>query len=194
MSELKAEARATKSAKQPGGTAPKRARQQPANVTEIRLPRDRRDQILKIASRRFAEFGYEATTIRQIADDANILSGSIYHHFDTKDDILDEIIRTPSFLMGSRSCGVATCGADPETKLVALILLQLEGLTTNSEAYGVLWNERRFLRKHAHFDYVLKNKADIHNSWTDVLRDGVELGYFRPKIDPFLTISTTIRI
>src|SRR5579864_8918239 len=53
----------------------------------------RRLAILEAARRRFAEFGFEATTVRQIADDVNILSGSLYHHFATKDDMLHEIVR-----------------------------------------------------------------------------------------------------
>src|SRR4051794_25648704 len=54
---------------------------------------DRRSRIIAIATRKFAEFGFEATTVRQIADDVNILSGSLYHHFATKDDILHEVVR-----------------------------------------------------------------------------------------------------
>ena len=77
----------------------RRAKRDPARATKTATRTragsggDRRQAILGIATRYFATHGFEATTVRQIADDANILSGSLYHHFETKDDILDEIIR-----------------------------------------------------------------------------------------------------
>ena len=55
--------------------------------TKVQVPAmaDRRERILAAAAMRFAEFGFGATTVRQIADDVDILSGSLYHHFATKE-------------------------------------------------------------------------------------------------------------
>lgn len=40
----------------------------------------------------FRRQGYSATTLRQIADIAQIKAGSIYYYFDSKDAILDEVL------------------------------------------------------------------------------------------------------
>ena len=48
----------------------------------------RRDQILDAARACFAEHGYAATTIEQIAARSGASNGSIYHHFGAKDGIL----------------------------------------------------------------------------------------------------------
>ena len=48
----------------------------------------RRDQILEAARACFAEHGYAATTIEQIAARSGASNGSIYHHFGAKDGIL----------------------------------------------------------------------------------------------------------
>jgi AcrR family transcriptional regulator len=48
----------------------------------------RRDQILEAARACFAEHGYAATTIEQIAVRSGASNGSIYHHFGAKDGIL----------------------------------------------------------------------------------------------------------
>ncbi len=50
----------------------------------VRAGSERRDEILAIAAQLFAERGFAATTVREIADAAGILSGSLYHHFDSK--------------------------------------------------------------------------------------------------------------
>ena len=44
----------------------------------------RREEILQVAALLFAAKGYEETTIREIGDAAGILSGSLYHLFQTK--------------------------------------------------------------------------------------------------------------
>ena len=49
---------------------------------------------MQLAGELFAEKGYRATTVREIADAAGILSGSLYHHFDSKESIGDEILST----------------------------------------------------------------------------------------------------
>ena len=54
---------------------------------------DRRGELLAIAAQLFAERGLRETTVRDIADAAGILSGSLYHHFDSKESMVDEILR-----------------------------------------------------------------------------------------------------
>ncbi len=54
------------------------------------LASQRRGALVKLAAGLFAKKGYQATTVREIADEAGILSGSFYHHFDSKESIVDE--------------------------------------------------------------------------------------------------------
>src|SRR5450432_1576035 len=105
---------------------------------------ERRARILEVAMRRFAEFGYEATTIRQLADDVDILSGSLYHHFVTKDEMLHEIVRDAVKQMRDNTIRIAQSPANAEHKLVALILLDLGELTRNQKVHAILTNDRRF--------------------------------------------------
>src|ERR1700754_4336502 len=53
---------------------------------------ERRDHLVKLAAELFARKGFQATTVRAIADEAGILSGSLYHHFDSKESIVDDIL------------------------------------------------------------------------------------------------------
>src|ERR1700754_4423032 len=53
---------------------------------------ERRDHLVKLAAELFARKGFQATTVREIADEAGILSGSLYHHFDSKETIVDEVL------------------------------------------------------------------------------------------------------
>ena len=58
-----------------------------------RVKEDRRGEIAKCAGALFAEQGVRATTVRDIAEGVGMLSGSLYHHFKTKNDIVHELMR-----------------------------------------------------------------------------------------------------
>src|SRR5688572_27908008 len=51
-----------------------------------------RDLILHAAAQLFRRQGFSATTLRQIAGRAKIKAGSIYYHFDSKEEILEEVL------------------------------------------------------------------------------------------------------
>ncbi len=50
----------------------------------------RRDEVLEAAAALFASRGYAATSIRDIAQQVGMLSGSLYYHFSSKEEILLE--------------------------------------------------------------------------------------------------------
>lgn len=51
-----------------------------------------RNEILRAAACLFRDRGYHATTVRDIAAIAKMKAGSIYYHFDSKDEILAEVL------------------------------------------------------------------------------------------------------
>ena len=51
-----------------------------------------RDRIIETADRLFYQQGFEATSFANIASAVGISRGNFYHHFKTKDDILDAVI------------------------------------------------------------------------------------------------------
>lgn len=50
-----------------------------------------RDNILNVSRRLFIQQGYSATTIRQILTESGITTGTLYHFFKDKDDILMQL-------------------------------------------------------------------------------------------------------
>ncbi|MBB4825432.1 AcrR family transcriptional regulator [Sporosarcina luteola] len=52
----------------------------------------KREEILQIALQLFLEKGYENTTINNIIQAANVSKGGMYHHFKSKEEILDVVI------------------------------------------------------------------------------------------------------
>jgi len=165
-----------------------------AAVAASATVRDRRGEILQIAARRFAEYGYESTTIRELADDAKILSGSIYHHFATKDEILHEIVREPVLQLRDETIRISRAPVDAEHRLIAVILLHLGELTRDQDVHAILYNERQFFRGNPDFEYVAQARGEMYLGWRAIFEDGVRAGLFRADVDPFLSVSTIIRM
>lgn len=64
-----------------------RGKRRPGTNHETIDPVDRRQRIIIEAANLFASKGFEATSIRDIASASGILSGSLYHHFASKEEI-----------------------------------------------------------------------------------------------------------
>lgn len=62
----------------------------PDSGIAVRAPRqdNRRQQLLDVAARLFRERGYHVTSMRDIAHEVGMLSGSIYYHFPSKEELL----------------------------------------------------------------------------------------------------------
>ena len=58
----------------------------------IASERARRDEILDTAAVIFAESGFSATSLKDVADACGILPGSLYHHFASKEAIVVELV------------------------------------------------------------------------------------------------------
>jgi TetR/AcrR family transcriptional regulator, cholesterol catabolism regulator len=71
----------------------RRAKSRPSKRAAAKPKSERsRDLILQSAAQLFRHQGFSATTLRQIAARAKIKAGSIYYHFDSKEEILDEVL------------------------------------------------------------------------------------------------------
>src|SRR5258708_36883509 len=54
---------------------------------------ERAADFIDIAAQHMAERGYDRTTVRDIAADMGLTSGSIFYHFRNKEELLEAIIR-----------------------------------------------------------------------------------------------------
>ena len=107
----------------------------------------RREQLLAIAARLFAEKGFKNTTVRDIADAAGILSGSLYHHFDSKESMVDEILSTFQDGLFAQYDEILASDEDARTKLERAVRVSFEAIEQHG-ARGRDLPERGGLPRH----------------------------------------------
>jgi AcrR family transcriptional regulator len=147
----------------------------------------RRADMVRLAGELFAEKGYRATTVREIADAAGILSGSLYHHFDSKESIGDEILS--GFLdevLADYRAAVAT-GEGPREVLEQIVRTSSHTLVRHRAALAMLQNDWNYFSTQPRFAYLRKDLREIERIWTGQLQRGKDLGMFRADLDVKLT-------
>ncbi|MGJ3508792.1 TetR/AcrR family transcriptional regulator [Enemella sp. A6] len=142
----------------------------------------RRGEILAAAGMLFAEKGVVATTVREIADEVGILSGSLYHHFASKDEILDAIIMAYLDDIAAKYSRVAGEAGNAEEQLRSLIRATLESAFGHPAASEIYQNNNRYLRSSAQWPEMNRIAGQIRQTWLDTLTRGREEGVFRNDI------------
>lgn len=144
---------------------------------------DRRKQILAIAAKLFATRGYSSTTVRDIADEAGILSGSLYHHFASKEAIAQEILLSFLDSLVTQYDAILAANKSPEESFEDLVRASFQAIEEQSDSVALYQNEALFLQTQPGFDFLREQSARIEASWLGQLRRGQETGVFRESID-----------
>lgn len=147
----------------------------------------RREELLSIAAGLFAERGLRATTVRDIADAAGILSGSLYHHFSSKEAIVDEILRGFLDALFGEYRRIVEAGLGPRETLELLVRASFEAIHRDRDEVAIYQDELKHLRGNPRFDYLRERNTEFREMWTDVLTRGMESGEFRGDLDVRLT-------
>lgn len=147
-------------------------------------PQDRRELIRVSAAELFARKGIGATTVREIADAVGILSGSLYHHFESKDAIVDEVLSGYLDIIKARYAEVMASERGPADRLHELVLASLEMAEDRPYATAIYQNELHYLREQPRFKQVQLAATDVQQTWLKVIKDGVHDGSFRDDIEP----------
>jgi AcrR family transcriptional regulator len=144
---------------------------------------DRRGELLSLAARLFAERGLRATTVRDIADAAGILSGSLYHHFDSKESMVDEILRDFLDDLFGQYRTIAAQQLAPRAALEAIVVASFQAIDQRHDAVAIYQNEAQRLSDQPRFAYIGERWTEFRALWRDILRRGIDDGSFRFDLD-----------
>lgn len=139
----------------------------------------RKNEILDAAAALFAEKGFDNTSTNNILDAVGIARGTLYHHFKSKEDIMDALIRRQSTLLLEQARRAAEDkSVSVEERLIRTILaLQIEasGHTEGSEMIDHLHNPQNALMHQKTRQVILQNVPPI---LAGILEDGIAEGHF----------------
>jgi len=142
----------------------------------------RRSEIVGIAAELFASKGYANTTVREIADAAGILSGSLYHHFDSKESMIEALLRDFLERIDAQYRRVIAAAADPVDALRELVHAAFGALATDRAAVAVMLNEYNLLVQYPRFAFLHDSVEESERLWVGVLETGMRNGALRADV------------
>ena len=121
--------------------------------------------------------------MRDIADAAGILSGSLYHHFASKEAMVDEVLRDFLDWLFGRYQQISDSESDPMRRLEGLFMASFDAIEHRHAQVVIYQDEAKRLSTQELFYYLDERNRQQRQMWLDVLNQGIDEGRFRPDLD-----------
>jgi TetR/AcrR family fatty acid metabolism transcriptional regulator len=144
---------------------------------------DRRRQILAAAVKVFAEKGFHESRVGDVAEEAGIAYGLVYHYFDSKEALLETIFRTTWTEMLARVEEVEAAGVPASEAVRQVTALLLRTWRRDPDLVRVLVRE---VTRNQHVQQELEEIKAAMETLERIVRRGQESGEFRDDLDPRL--------
>jgi AcrR family transcriptional regulator len=160
-------------------------------MTRSALP-SRTAEIVEKAAELFAERGFDATSIQDIAEAAGIRKASVYAHVTQKDDLLRIIFEDYIAVAVDNAQSVYASDATATAKLTEIVRFLFGSIGRYRSHVAVFLQESRYLDS-VGFEEVRRRRDVWERTVVAILRDGMESGEFRrsahPRIQAFLLVG-----
>ncbi|HEY7484247.1 MAG TPA: TetR/AcrR family transcriptional regulator [Streptosporangiaceae bacterium] len=146
------------------------------------------ERLLAVATRLFAEKGFEATSVQEIVESAGVTKGAMYHYFASKDDLLYEIYHRLLMMQTRRLEQFADGKGTAEERLRAAAVdvldtsfLHLDDLTVFFRSMHLLPQEKR--------KTVRAERRRYHERFRALVEEGQAAGLFRRDVPADIVVQ-----
>lgn len=139
-------------------------------------------EIIQAAARVFKARGYHAATMQDIADEVGILKGSLYHHFESKEELLYLVVKESITRLYRTVQRVVATRAPAAEKVRRVIEAQLEAFDEHYPHLFVYLRETDSLQQRLK-GKIKEDPKHYERLWQRILEAGVKSGEFRADLD-----------
>jgi AcrR family transcriptional regulator len=144
----------------------------------------RREQLIEVATKLFAKWGYEATTTAKIAEEAGVTEPILYRHFDSKQELFVAIVRSVSEQTMAHWAEIIDGVRDPAEQIRRITEAFPEHTRDLADAYHVIHGALATSRDRKVVAVMKEHYGQIEKFFVDIIKTGQESGIFRPQLDP----------
>lgn len=138
-----------------------------------------RERVIEAAAELFRTRGFDATSMREIAEAAGFGKSSLYHHVPSKQELLGEIVDRGVAKLMSALKEVATAELPAAIRLRAAVRTHVLTYIEHRDSVACFIQEGRALSPEQRAGYVAKR--DRYEAWfRRIVADGIASGEFRP--------------
>lgn len=150
----------------------------------------RRAEIRAGAAEVFGRVGFAHATMRDVAEATGILAGSLYHHFESKEALLREIMETFNKDILRDVHAVLDDEEDPLVRITNLIQLALRYIVERPDEARILTNDAHYILSSPALASIAEDTREAEALWISELRKGVQSGVLRPELEPKIAFAT----
>ena len=144
---------------------------------------DRRRQILEAAVKVFARSGFHTSRVGDVAEEAGVAYGLVYHYFTSKEELLETIFRDTWTQMLARVREVEASGVPASEQVRQVTALLLRTWRRDPDLVRVLVRE---VTRSPHVQREIAEISDAMKVLEGIIHRGQESGEFRGGLDPRL--------
>jgi AcrR family transcriptional regulator len=122
--------------------------------------------------------------VRAIGEAAGVLSGSLYHHFDSKEAMVDELLATYFEALLGRYNEIIEAGRPPLETFREMVYVAFDTIEQHRAATRTLQNEGRYFAALPRFAYLKDRERTIEELWIAIIKSGKASGAIRSNLDP----------
>ncbi|AUW93828.1 MAG: TetR/AcrR family transcriptional regulator [Sulfobacillus thermosulfidooxidans] len=137
----------------------------------------KKSEIVQAAAELFSTKGFKATTVRDIAERAGVLSGSLYAHIDTKEDLLIEIVRQAANEFAQALAPIVQSQESPTAKMRAAVHAHL-GVIASSRAWSTVYLDEDMAFSETGRATVRQLRRTYEQYWIQLLEEGQQQHVF----------------
>jgi AcrR family transcriptional regulator len=152
---------------------------------------DKQQNILQVAEKLFAEKGFDGTSIRDIAKEANVNIAMISYYFGSKEKMLEALVLSRMADLKILLTNLAKETTSPLEKIEKLIELYVSRICNNRGIYKIMYFELNTQQRLKSMEVFSEIKKSNLEQIAKIITEGQEIGMFSKKVNTTL-IPTTI--
>ena len=144
-------------------------------------------KIFEIAMKLFSEKGYEATSVEEITATVGVAKGTLYYHFNSKEEIFNFLVEEGiKLLKNSIQIKVSKCETTKE-KIRAIVLIQMKAAQKYEDLLSIVFSQ--MWGTGARHQFCQEKIEEYIKVVEDVIKDGIKKGDIQ-KCNTNITATT----
>lgn len=160
-------------------------------VSDKHLGSDKKEDILDVAEDLFAQFGFEAVSVRQLAKEAGINVAMVSYYFGSKEQLFKQVIERK--LINTGNLIASSTNLDHWEKIYRIADGYIDGFFQNRKTTQIIYREINLNQRSDIAQMLSEHLKRNFENVSQIIHDGIDKGVFR-KVDIELTVMTIIGV
>ncbi len=161
-------------------------RRGPKPESSLKRRAGKKQDIIEVTAKMMQTYGYNGVTLKSLASEMNVTEPALYHYFNSKQDLLFEIVQMTIDDVLEKITGLVQQDIPCAVKLQKVLLLFSNEIIEKMPMFTTYFQDSGELSKERASPIKVKERQLLQKI-ADVITQGIESGEFQNNADPLVT-------